>query len=43
VLPQDDQMLDDAVVEVIDHRPRARPDKKGQVNEIVSSHNHTVC
>jgi len=22
-------VLDDALVEVIDHRPRARPDKKG--------------
>ena len=29
VLPEDDSVLDDVVVEVIDHRPRARPDKKG--------------
>ena len=29
MLPQDDAELDDAVVEVIDHRPRARPDKHG--------------
>lgn len=32
VLPQDDAVLDDAVVKVIDHRPRARPDKQGQVS-----------
>lgn len=29
VLPHDDGVLDAAVVEVVDHRPRARPDKKG--------------
>ena len=29
VLPQEDSVLDDALVEVIDHRPRARPDQKG--------------
>jgi len=29
VLPHDDAALDDALVEVIDHRPRARPDKQG--------------
>jgi len=29
MLPEDDSVLDDALVEVIDHRPRARPDKKG--------------
>jgi len=28
-LPQEDSVLDEALVEVIDHRPRARPDKKG--------------
>ena len=29
MLPLEDNVLDDAVVEVIDHRPRARPDQKG--------------
>jgi len=31
VLPRDDDVLDDAVVQVIDHRPRARQDKQGRV------------
>lgn len=29
MLSREDSVLDDAVVEVIDHRPRARPDQKG--------------
>ena len=29
MLPREDEVLDDVVVEVIDHRPRARPDQKG--------------
>lgn len=29
MLPQEDSVFDDVVVEVIDHRPRARPDQKG--------------
>jgi len=34
-LPTDDGVLDDAVVEVIDHRPRARPDRKGCVVKLL--------
>jgi len=36
VLSQEDSELEDAVVEVIDHRPRAQPDRKGQVGWIVN-------
>jgi len=42
VLPQDDNVLDDVVVEVIDHRPRARPDKKGYRIKFVHNRNLTL-
>jgi len=38
VLSREDSVLDDAVVEVIDHRPRARPDQKGYVSWVDNQH-----